>query len=160
MKKSNLLEVIRKVVRKEVRLAIREELSTKQPSQKPEFNQMMEHVDGLFNKPETQNFSDDPVLNDILNETANAKSATSSTNTEWPTMGGRQFEKSDAGAGSQGLAAMMGMQSPNEMFGGQPTAQQMVPNDRKHVEIQPEVEQALTRDYSSLMAAINKKKGK
>ena len=49
MKKSNLLEVIKKVVRKEVRLAIKEELNKKQPSKKTEFNQMMEHADGLFN---------------------------------------------------------------------------------------------------------------
>ena len=42
MKKSDLVEVIRKVVRKEVKLAIKEELSKKQPSSDGEFNNMME----------------------------------------------------------------------------------------------------------------------
>ena len=49
MKKSDLVEVIRKVVRKEVKLAIKEELSKKQPSSDGEFNNMMEHAEGLFN---------------------------------------------------------------------------------------------------------------
>ena len=65
MKKSNLLEVIKKVVRKEVRLAIKEELNKKQPSKKTEFNQTMEHAYGLFNT-EKQNFTKDPILNEVL----------------------------------------------------------------------------------------------
>ena len=153
MKKSTILEVIKKVVKREVRLAIKEELNKKQPSSKPEFNQMMEHADTLFNKTaEVKNFTENPILNEALNQTASEK--------EWPTMGGRQLNKTDAGAGTPGLAAMMGMQSHEEMFGGKPTAQQMIPADRQHVEVQPDVEQALTRDYSSLMKAIDKKKGK
>ncbi len=154
MKKSTLLEVIKKVVKREVRSAIKEELNKKQPSDKPEFNQMMEHANGLFNNKaaETKNFTENPILNEALNQTAIEK--------EWPTMGGRQLNQTDAGGGSPGLAAMMGMKSPDEMFGEKPSAQQMIPADRKHVEIKPDVEQALTRDYSSLMKAIDKKKGK
>lgn len=148
MKKSDLLEVIKKVVRKEVRLAIKEELSKKQPAKTTEFNQMMEHADGLFNGKQ-QNFTDNPVLNEALNETANEA---------WPTMGGRQLGKNDAKLGTTGLASMMGMQSPDEMFGGKPTAQQMVPKDRQHVEIGDDIAGILTRDYSDLMKVIDKKK--
>ena len=154
MKKSNLLEVIRKVVRKEVRLAIKEELNKKEPSKKTEFNQMMEHANGLFNNSEKQTFAKDPIINDVLNETANTPSEA------WNTMGGRTLNQSDAGAGRQGLASIMGMQSPDQMFGGKPTAQQMIPEDRKHVKIDDELAGVLTRDYSGLMKAIDKKKAK
>ena len=148
MKKSNLLEVIKKVVRKEVRLAIKEELNKKQPSKKTEFNQMMEHADGLFNT-EKQNFTKDPILNEVLNETA------ATPNEQWKTMGGKTLNAAD---GRAGLASMMGMGSADEMFGGKPSAKQMLPDDRKHVQIDDELAGVLTRDYSSLMKAIDKKK--
>ena len=148
MKKSTLLEVIKKVVKREVRSAIKEELNKKQPSDKPEFNQMMEHADGLFNT-EKQSFAKDPILNEVLNETA------ATPKDQWKTMGGKTLNTSD---GRAGLASMMGMESPEQMFGGKPSAKQMLPDDRKHVQIDDELAGVLTRDYSGLMKAIDKKK--
>jgi len=136
MKKSDLIEVIRKVVRKEVKSALKEELSKKQPSSNGEFGQMMEHAQGLFNKKE---YTDNKVLNEALNQTAKEKEA-------WPTMGGKTFTD-----GRAGLASAMGMQSPDQMFGGKPSAQQMMPDDRKHIKIDDDLAGILTRDYSSLM---------
>ena len=92
-------------------------------------------------------FVKDSMLNDILNETANNPS-------EWPTMGNKTLTSRDAVANSLGIG------NPDQLFGGnngKPTAHQMLPNDRKHVEIKPEIEQALTRDYSSLVKAMKKK---
>ena len=71
-------------------------------------------------------------------------------------MGGKTFTN-----GKQGLASMMGMESPEQMFGGKPTAQQMVPKDRQHIEINDDLAGILTRDYTDLMKAVDKKqKGK
>ena len=70
-------------------------------------------------------------------------------------MGNKTLTSRDAMVNSLGIG------NPDQLFGGnngKPTAQQMLPNDRKHVEIKPELEKALTRDYSSLMKAIDKKK--
>jgi hypothetical protein len=156
MKKSNLLEVIKKVVRKEVRLAIKEELNKKEPSKTSQFGEMMEHADGLFNNENKQSYVNDPILNDVLNETAN-QPRNNTTGAEWPTMGGRELNSSDAPAGP-GLASLMGMGNPNEMFGGKPSLQQMVPEDRQNVQIDDELATALTRDYSGLMKAIDKKR--
>tara|TARA_R100000805_G_C3574941_1_gene80093 strand:- start:400 stop:837 length:438 start_codon:yes stop_codon:yes gene_type:complete len=136
MKKSDLIEVIRRVVRKEVKAALKEELGKKQPSSNGEFGQMMEHAEELFNE---KKFAKNPILNEALNQTAAKKEA-------WPTMGGKPFTD-----GRSGLARAMGMSSPDEMFGGKPTAQQMVPEDRKHVKIDKDLEGILTRDYRDLM---------
>ena len=93
-------------------------------------------------------FTRDPVLNKVLNETANAKD-------EWKTMGGGAYTD-----GKSGLASAMGMGSAEQMFGGKPSAQQMLPNDRKGVQLSDEMADVLTKDYSALMKAIDKKKGK
>ena len=153
MKKSDLVRVIREVIRQEVKKVVKEELKAIAPKKEGnpnEFSSMMEHADELFNGPKTQkqNFTNDPILNDILNETAN-------TTSDWPTMGNKTLTSRDAMVNSLGIG------NPDQLFGGnnvKPTAQQMLPNDRKHVEIKPELEKALTRDYSSLMKAIDKKK--
>ena len=134
MKKSDLVRVIREVVKREVKAALKEEL-------------------GLRNKPKAKkvdaNFTSNPVLNEVLQETAAG---------DWPTMGNKQLTSNDAMAGKAGLAAVMGMESPEQMFGGKPSAQEMIPQDKKHVDVPEDVMTALTRDYSDLMKAIDKKK--
>ena len=136
MKKSDLIEVIRRVVRKEVKAALKEELGKNQPSTNGEFGQMMEHAEELFNKKE---YTKNPVLNEALNQTATKTE-------EWPTMGGKTFTD-----GRSGLASAMGLQSPDEMFGGKPSVQQMLHDDRKHIKIDKNLEGILTRDYRDLM---------
>ena len=133
MKKSDLIRVIREVVKREVKAAIKEELSN---AVKPVKNKQKSNVD----------FSSNPVLNELMQETAAS---------DWSTMGNRTLGAND---GRAGLASMMGMESPDQMFGGKPSVQQMIPDDKKHVEIPDDISTALTRDYSQLMKAIDKKK--
>ena len=136
MKKSDLIRVIREVVKREVKVAIKEELSN---VVKPVKNKQKSNVD----------FSSNPVLNEVMQETAAS---------DWSTMGNRTLGANDAMAGRAGLASMMGMESPDQMFGEKPSVQQMIPEDKKHVEIPDDISTALTRDYSQLMKAIDKKK--
>lgn len=143
MKKSDLIEVIRKVVRKEVKAALKEQQNKTAPTTN-EFGQMMEHAEGLFTKKE---YTKDQSLNEAMNQTANSKD-------EWRSMGGKTFTD-----GRAGLANAMGIGSPDQVFGGKPTAAQMIPQDRQHVQIGDDLAGVLTRDYSSLMKAIDKKKG-
>ena len=151
MKKGDLIKIIREAVRAEVKAVLKEEFGKKN-STNEEFSNMMSHADKLFNGTK-QSYTKNPVLNDVLNETANQDS--------WPTMGNKTLGSNDARGGKPGLAAMMGMETPDQMFGGKPSVQQMLPDDKKHVEVPEEVGNALTRDYSELMKAIdNKKKGK
>ena len=158
MKKTEkLLELIRKVVREEVRSVIQEELGSKKKLTKEAIKHGM-NLNDIVNAPknpyeqgtrkrkqkEDFQFTKDPVLNKVLNETANKD--------EWPTMGDRSFTD-----GKQGLAAMMGMQSPDQMFGQKPSAEQMLPNDRKHVQLDDNMKDVLTRDYSQLMKKVDEK---
>ena len=53
----------------------------------------------------------------------------------------------------------MGLPSLNQNA-GPTTIQEMVPADRQGAPIPDAVSKALTRDYSGLMKAVNKKRGK
>tara|TARA_R110000744_G_scaffold221628_1_gene340617 strand:+ start:295 stop:717 length:423 start_codon:yes stop_codon:yes gene_type:complete len=137
MKKSDLVRIIREVVKREVRSALNEQFGAKKHIKQK----------SITKKESVEQFSSDPVLNEVLQQTAG----------EWATMGNRELNSTDAMAGKAGLASMMGLESPEQAF-GQPTIQQMLPTDRKHVDVNPELEHALTKDYSKLMKAIDKKK--
>jgi hypothetical protein len=145
MKKSDLVKIIKEAVREEVRAVLKEELGGKRTSTPSEFTNVMSHAEELFKPKTATKFTKDPVLNEVLNETAN----------DWPTMGGKTLGANDALAGKAGLAAAMGMESMEQTFGGQPTPQAMAPDDRKHIEVPKEVGKALTRDYSDLMKRNN-----
>jgi hypothetical protein len=155
MKKSDLVKIIKEAVREEVRAVLKEELGqAKSPSTPNEFSNMMEHAEGLFGKKQSKKqFVKDPVLNEVLNETANSPGAE-----EWPTMGGKTLQSKHAKAGKPGLASLMGMESMDQAFGSKPSIQQMLPDDKKHVEVPEEIGKALTRDYSTLMKAMDKKR--
>jgi len=160
-----LLEIIKKAVREEVRAVVRQELSEALGTKKQLTPEHIKHGMNLTEmakspknpheqgtvKPKKRKiveFTKDPVLNKILNETANSKD-------EWPTMGGKSFTN-----GKAGMASAMGMQSPGEMFGGKPTVEQMLPQDRKHIQVSDDMAEVLTKDYSALMKKIDEKASK
>jgi hypothetical protein len=93
-----------------------------------------------------QNFTRNPVLNNILNETAN-EVGTKPGHEEYPTMGGGTMDKSK-------MAEMMGYGS-----GPGQQATMTTPDGRPVSEIPVDVANAMTRDYGDLMKAIDKKKG-
>tara|TARA_R110000772_G_scaffold165362_2_gene276685 strand:+ start:55 stop:555 length:501 start_codon:yes stop_codon:yes gene_type:complete len=161
-KSKKLLEIIKKAVREEIRTVIKEELAAVLGENKLK----IEHIDhglnltelaktsknpyeqGITAKKKRKNveFTKDPVLNKILNETADE---------EWKTMGNKTFTD-----GRSGMASMMGMQSPDQAFGGKPTIEQMLPNDRKHVQVSDEMADILTKDYSALLKKVDEKANK
>ena len=132
MKTSQLKMMIREVVREEIRLGLKEVLggAKKQPVQKPKPKQK-------------QQYSKNPVLNEVLNETQAD---------DWETMGGAKFTsdrmgelvgnsykdlvKDDSGNANGSLAREMGMNpdDPASAF--------------------------LKKDYRELMNAVDKKRGK
>jgi len=126
MKMSQLKMVIREVVREEIRLGLKELIGEvkKQPTQqiqKPK-------------PPKKQNFSNNPVLNEVLNETASD---------EWETMGGSKFT-------SERMGDLMGG-AYSDLMNSNPEAPVTV--DGK----QPDF---LKKDYRELMKAVDKKQGK
>ena len=97
-------------------------------------------------------FSKNPMLNEMLNETAESG--------EWRTMDSTFGANQAQGFNRQVMAEKLGYGS------GKPTAQSMMPTvdpDGNPMNVNIEgtaVGDALTKDYSKLMKTINAKKGK
>lgn len=158
MKSSQFLQALRKIIREEVQTAVRTELNNFgiiAEQQESRAMKLSSYVDTYKPKPATKNqFVKDPILNDILNETAgHGSSAYGYTDyndySEWPTM-------------NMGAAKNFGMSK-------QPTplpvttdvhGNRIDMNKLAQTEAGAAVVDALTKDYSSLMKAIDKKKGK
>jgi hypothetical protein len=159
---AKLLEVVvRKVVRDELKPIITEVVKAskpveqsrvKQPSAKKSGVSLFEVLGEEKQKPQTK-FSDDAMLNGILNETAN--------DGEWRNLDGNPYTSQQAqGFNRAQMAEMIGYGN------GVATAQTMAPMtgpDGEPINTNIEgtaVGDALTRDYSALMKTINAKKGK
>ena len=141
MKKSELRMIIREIVREEVALTVKEvikEIVGGKTGQKLKSK----------SKPKQKHYSKNKVLNDVLNETAMGDKSN-----EWETLGGSTYtsDKINEVVGSSYADMMNG--------GGEPNADMLVksmggdPNT-----VGDTLKNALTRDYSDLMKAMDKKK--
>ena len=141
MKASKLVSLIKEVVKQEVKKQVTDILinETNIPKTKPVVKKK---------KVKEQKFTDNPTLNKILNETAQQQE-------EYPTLGGGTFDSSRAtellGYGSLG----------NDEVKREVAAASTLKSGGINPEAAPEhLKDALTRDYSDLIKAIDKKKGK
>ena len=170
MDSNKFLKQLRQIIKEEVQTAIHNEMnylyeSLDKVSKKTPTNQRVvteTESKPVFRKANTRKptatFSSNPLINDILNETANSGFSNKDFHgileenynpiqmghndfEEWPTM----RNMSNIGMSSAPSVAAI---APRTDIDGRPVT-----------DIAPEVEQALTRDYSALMKAINKKKG-
>jgi hypothetical protein len=146
MSSKSFVKILRKVIREEVRAAVKEILTEQKVNHKKVINHGMDmHAmsEGITNKPKRK-FTKNSMLNDLLNETA--ATPASQEQLDWSTMnfksemaesfGNLRKPQPLATTGINGEAINMN----NE-------------NVAKTVDI-------MTRDYSGLMKAIEKKKGK
>ena len=141
MKASKLVSLIKEVVKQEVKKQVTNILinETNIPKTKPVVKKK---------KVEEKKYTDNPTLNKILNETAQQQE-------EYPTLGGGTFDSSRAtellGYGSLG----------NDEVKREVAAAGTMKGAGMNPEAAPEhLKNALTRDYSDLIKAIDKKKGK
>ena len=142
MKSNKLVSLIKEVVKQEVKKQITDILinETNIPKTKPVVKKK---------KVTEQKFTDNVMLNQILNETAQQQE-------EYPTLGGGTFDSSRAtellgyggGLGNKEIKREVAAASTMKSAGMNPEA---APEHLKN---------ALTRDYSDLIKAIDKKKGK
>ena len=141
MKQGKLVSLIKEVVKQEVKKQITDILinETNIPKTKPVVKK----------KVKEQKFTDNPMLNQILNETAQQQE-------EYPTFGGGTFDSSRM-TEMLGYGSGLGNKEVKREVAAASTLQSagMTPDSA------PEhLTNALTRDYSGLMKAIDKKKGK
>lgn len=136
MKKSQLKMLIREIVREEVRIELRTVLKEYKTKTVKKSTRPVKKTQPSAD----QVYSNNPTLNSILNETAQ--------NTDWETLGGDAFT-------TQNMSSLLNKQYGN----GQATGDQMVQSMGVDPERVPDhVTNALTKDYSQLMKAIDKKK--
>ena len=153
MKKSDLIKIIELVVRKEVKKQMTEifineekEISLSETISKPKPKKVV-------NKPKKQ-YSKDKTLNEVLNNTKPLGAP--SEFDEYPTLGGGVL-------GSDNMAEVLGYgdlgRGQNKEKAREMGAVQTIKKAGVAVDAVPEdVQNALTRDYSGLMKAIDKKK--
>ena len=137
MDTKNFLKEIRSIIREEIEYAMRKQQNE---SKKKSTNETIQHgmemyekVQKPISKKKSQPSGNFSSIQDILNETRRTLEESSDMESEF------RFTSNDLNAFSQPHSA--------------------IPSGINPSEIAPEVAQALTRDYSALMAKINEKKG-
>jgi hypothetical protein len=157
-KTSKLVSLIKEIVRQEVQKEVREifiKEGMKSMAQKSTLveDSVVEVLPQRKPKPKKQvSYTKNPVLNDILNETANA-----GEDDEYPTMGGGTFDSTKM-TQAMGYGNMMGSDEEKRKIGAIETAQ-AAGVDTSNPAVQ-DVMGDLTKDYRAVMKAIDKKKGK
>ena len=153
MNKNKLKNIIELVVRKEVKKQLSEIFINEEKEIKLAETISKPKPKKVVNKPKKQ-YSKNPALNEVLN---NTKPLGSSGQTdEYPTLGGGVL-------GSDNMADVLGYgnlgRGQNKEKAREMAAVDTIKKQGVSVDSVPEdVQNALTRDYSGLMKAINKKK--
>ena len=157
-KSKQLVTLIREMVKQEVQKEIREIFireGIKSMTQKSSLKEdaVVEVLPKPKPKPKKEvSYTKNPVLNDILNETARAGEMD-----DYPTMSGGTFDSSRM-AEAMGYGNMMGSEEDKRKAAAVSTAQSVgVDPNNPAVE---NVMNALTKDYRGVMKALDKKQGK
>ena len=148
MTKKELVKIIREVVRREIKKEINEIFIKEQKTSEPKLADVISQVS---EPKEKVKYTNNKSLNDVLNETVGLSTQQNEFE-EYPTLGGGTFDKSK-------MHELMGYGKSDEGK-REMAAVDTLKKAGKSVDDVPEhVTNALTRDYSSLMKAIDKKKG-
>ena len=153
MNKNKLRNIIEWVVRKEVKKQLSEKYINEEKEIKLSETISTPKPKKVINKPKKQ-YSKNPVLNEVLNNTKPL--GTPQEVEEYPTLGGGVL-------GSDNMAEVLGYgdlgRGQNKERAREMGAVDTIKKAGVSVDQVPEeVQNALTRDYSGLMKAINKKK--
>ena len=146
MTKKQLMKIITEVVRKEVKkevqkIFIKEESSSKLADIIPEVLEPKEEIQ----------YTKNGSLNKVLNETVGLTTSKKQTG-EYPTLGGGTFDTSR-------MSELMGYEKPDEVKRDMVAVDTLQKAGKSVKDVPEHVTAALTRDYSGLMKAINKKSG-
>ena len=159
MESKSFVKLLRKIIREEVGLAVRKEMRTMvnerssntQPVAEPRANMQQ-----IRKSPKKKSFVKNSMLNDILNETA--AGADFSTMRDGPLVQQEGYPNLENTSFTSAAAETFGMQRVQE---NQPLATHDVngaPANMANEEVAKTVN-LMTKDYSALMKAIDKKKG-
>jgi len=148
MTKKQLVKIIQEVVRREIKKEINEIFIREQKTSEPKLADVISQVS---EPKEKVNYTNNKSLNDVLNETVGL-SKQSSEFEEYPTLGGGTFDKSK-------MQELMGYGQSEEGRREMGAVDTLKKAGKSVKDVPEHVTNALTRDYSGLMKAIDKKKG-
>ena len=153
-KKSKLVQMLREIIKREVQKEVKK-IFINEGYQTPKAQNDSNYVPEVLPKPKSQreqvSYVKDPMLNKVLNETAQQNEME-----EYPTMGGGTFDSSRM-AEAMGYGSQFGNPEMKRQSIGVTTAQAAGVNPDS---VPEDVMKALTKDYSGVMKALDKKDGK
>ena len=153
-KKSKLVQMLREIIKREVQKEVKK-IFINEGYQTPKAQNNSNYVPEVLPKPKSQreqvSYVKDPMLNKVLNETAQQNEME-----EYPTMGGGTFDTSRM-AEMMGYGSQFGNPEMKRQSIGVTTAQAAGVNPES---VPESVMNALTKDYSGVMKALDKKDGK
>lgn len=153
-KKSKLVQTLREIIKREVQKEVKK-IFINEGYQTPKAQNDSNYVPEVLPKPKSQreqvSYVKDPMLNKVLNETAQQNEMD-----EYPTMGGGTFDTSRM-AEAMGYGSQFGNPEMKRQSIGVTTAQAAGVNPES---VPESVMNALTKDYSGVMKALDKKDGK
>ena len=150
MTKKELVKIIQEAVRREVKKEVKKIFIKENKSIKLEDILSEKETTSPLKKQklkQKQQFSKNEALNKVLNETAGGIQGDKS---EYPTMGGAAFDTTK-------MAEMMGYGAPEEVQRDMVAVDTFKKAGVSSEQVPEHVTNALTRDYSGLMKALDKK---
>mgnify|MGYP000960644210 FL=1 len=152
-KKNKLVKMLREIIKREVQKEVKKIFISE--GMKVPSNKIVNDVPEVLPKPKNReevSYTKNPMLNKVLNETAQQNEME-----EYPTMGGGTFDSTKM-AQAMGYGNMMGNPEDKRKLGAIQTAQ-AAGADTSNKAVQ-DVMSNLTKDYSGVMKALDKKDGK
>ena len=143
MTKKDLVKIIQEVVRREVqkevqKIFIKEETSSK----------LIDIISNVSEPKEVTRYTKNKTLNKVLNETKGGILAQGTE--EYPTLGGEAFDSSR-------MTELLGYGKPEEVKRDMVAVDTLQKAGKSVDDVPEHVTNALTRDYSDLMKAMDKK---
>jgi len=148
MTKKELVKIIQEVVKREVKKQVNTIFIEEQKTSK---TQLADVISQVSEPKEKVKYTNNKSLNDVLNETVGLSTQQNEFE-EYPTLGGGTFDKSK-------MHELMGYGKSDEGKREMAAVDTLKKAGKSVDEVPEHVTNALTRDYSSLMKAIDKKKG-
>ena len=145
MTKKGLVKIIQEVVKREVQKEVKKIFIKEQVSEEPTIE-----MKSIVEEPKKQiNYTKNKSLNKVLNETVGLSKSQSQTES-YPTLGGGTFV-------TNRMTELLGYGKPEEVQRDMVAADSLRKAGKSVNDVPEHVTNALTRDYSDLMKAMDKK---
>ena len=145
MTKKELVKIIQEVVKREVQKEVKKIFIKEQVSEEPTIE-----MKSIVEEPKEQvKYTKNESLNKVLNETVGLSKSQSQTEA-YPTLGGGAFD-------TNRMTELLGYGKPEEVQRDMVAADSLRKAGKSVNDVPEHVTNALTRDYSDLMKAMDKK---